>query len=647
MRIEQAFLTLTLLAFSTSTHAKRQYRPMGYYVREASLITIADTRRKEKAFGIVLSIHEIIKDDSKTVGTEILLEWGGERPIKSSADAYLPVPATNVLLLLRKEWQKEFQEQKKWPILESYTKPDEIAVARTLAGIYGLPDERDQLLALQKKALAEHSLYVEQLLADVRDMRCPDNLDVMTNLCDAISPADQVKLMRIIGGTGDLRVVSALLNAMQSSDEKVSIAAARELSWRFPGAPGVTEAFEKALKQDHLMREAARYLSKRRDVPEWNELRRKSESDWHRANKAWNAGDMKAAKAAYLEIIENKKNDRYVRISSTNKLLPNASATEKERIRKALLPQLFTDARDGNYLHADDAARILRELHHPDCLEALIEIVLRGDTLYRTAGKTAALAIRELGPEARKKCISHFVDNPGVEALNDYYSITIYLMKLIWLGDRDNFARIEKVLPVSCKSTWEMLSPLRVIIANEKDITSGLIHLLAESEDMPETAGDWIIFYLGDQKEKQAVNVLAEILIHYRNHTLTRAARDALISIGGVEVENKMLKLMTYKEERNSVRRAAIEVLFGLQGARSCELSRRMLREDDFGLKSKAIFHLGYHGTVDDLALLLPYCDYWKADRSTQGTAMLAVAGLRERHDYDINGPIVKNSATQ
>ena len=153
-----------------------------------------------------------------------------------------------------------------------------------------------------------------------------------------------------------------------------------------------------------------------------------------------------------------------------------------------------------------------------------------------------------------------------------------------------------------------------------------------------------MVFCLGDIKEKRAVNVLTATLTHSRYWRLIGTTRDALIRIGGPEVENGMLRLMTH-EDHSHVRGAATEVLFRLQGERSRDLAGRMLREDDFGVKREAMLHLGNVGTVDDLALLLPYCDYWKASRATHYWAMSAVASIRERYNYDVNGPVVKNAA--
>ena len=160
---------------------------------------------------------------------------------------------------------------------------------------------------------------------------------------------------------------------------------------------------------------------------------------------------------------------------------------------------------------------------------------------------------------------------------------------------------------------------------------------------LPVPARDWAAFRLGDLKEKRAVPVLTQTLIRDADWRLTQTARDALITIGGTEVETEMLALLTH-EDCQRVRPAAIEVLFRLQGERSRDLARRMLREENWGLKRPALIHLGNLGTAEDLALLRPYCDYWTADRTTHYWAIGAVAQIRDRCNYDVNGPIVKRS---
>ena len=68
-----------------------------------------------------------------------------------------------------------------------------------------------------------------------------------------------------------------------------------------------------------------------------------------------------------------------------------------------------------------------------------------------------------------------------------------------------------------------------------------------------------------------------------------------------------------------------------------------MLAEENFGLKDPAISLIGRLGTAADIAVLLPFCDYWTADSAHHFWAMGAVSELRDRHGYDVNGPIAKH----
>ena len=708
LRVGQPIVAV-LLAFVTCAQACRIPRPMGDYVREAELIVVANTRKGGKrGFDTIASVTEVVKGDPKAAGTAIVLGM-----TMSTADVRVPVPATNVTILLRKDWR----EQEQWPVLEAYTKPKETDAVRTLVGICRLPSERQQLLALRENALAGNAYHLAQLLADLRNMREPGNFDIMIALYDALAPAGQAKLVEIMARTGDPRAVPPLLKAMRSSDREVRTTAARRLSWDFPGAPGVTEAFENALTQKHLARAAARYLSKRRDDPALDKLRGMRDTPWTRAGRLWEAGDTKAARAAYLAIIEDgvkggdelrsrvakgrpnisaAEKERMVKAllrSAAAKLLPNASAAERERIRKALLPQLLAHARSDDYIFSNDVARILRELHHVECLKALLALVARVGSrraakpgrapvlgaltwvisktyagirslargsrvlparqprrtpmpsLYLPAARTATLGIRELGSEARQQAFARLTEGLGAGAVEvqDTRTRLFYLLALIWLGDEESLDELADVMPAPWRPTWTALSPLYPL-ADERDEGAFLVRLLAESTDLPHPAREWVIFCLGDRKEKRAVNVLTATLTHSRYWRLIGTTRDALIRIGGPEVENEMLKLMTH-EDHSHVRGAATEVLFRVQGGRSRDLARRMLREDDFGVKREAMLHLGNVGTVDDLVLLLPYCDYWKASRATHYWAMSAVASIRERYNCDVNGPVVKNAA--
>ena len=119
------------------------------------------------------------------------------------------------------------------------------------------------------------------------------------------------------------------------------------------------------------------------------------------------------------------------------------------------------------------------------------------------------------------------------------------------------------------------------------------------------------------------------------------ATLEALVQIGGVEVEEAALRLLNHPDE-NGVRRQATEIVFRLQGERALPLARRMILEANFGIKSSAAQCLSRHGTPEDLKRLIPLSDFWTGDRANHYWLMGAISEIRSRHSYDLNGPIEK-----
>ena len=640
---------LLVLALATVADAKRANRPMGEYIREAGLIVIGNTQAPTAPdFSTAVTVTEVLQGDPTLFGKTIVLP-----SIKSTAEARVPAPATDIAILLTADWEK----QPNRPVLEAYSDPAQIAALRLLVADYGIPGERPQLLALREHALAGppqknapvnapplalNALCLTQLFADLRRMRDPNNFDLLLDLYKDLAPADQTELVSLMGEMGDARAVSLLLKAMQSPDEKVGSAAAHELRWHFPGAPGVTDAFESALAKKHLSQQAASYLAKRRDDPALDAILGPG-TPWMHAEALSNAGKREQARAAFLAILEDPQWNSYTTPTAAFKLLPDATAAEKDRIRKALLPQLAAVARSGNYLEIENAARILRALRHPDTLEPLLAILPRTESLYASAARTATLAIRELGPAARKQAATLLIGKlSAVASVNDSDATTRHLLQLVYLADKDDLATAARAMPEPLRASWAAAAPLQTA-ANDADECAALNRALENAAGLARPTRQWALYRLGDLKDPRAMPVLKETIIRESDWTLTQAARDSLINIGSPEVEKEMLPLLTH-ENRDTVRPIAIEVLFGIQGVRGLGLARRMLREDDFGLKQSALMHFSTYGTPEDLPLLLPSCDYWKSDRATHPWALSAVTNIRDRFNYDLNGPIVKTT---
>jgi HEAT repeat protein len=635
MRRVAATLPLLLAGLISAADASRAYMPMGYYVRQAGLIVVADTQKGgERGYDTVLSVKEVLQGDPKWLGKPIVLH----RLIMSTADAGVPVEAKGVAVLLQPKWQ----QAERWPVLEAYEKPHELEALRLLVKIYEKPDERKRLVALREVFAEGNPVLREQLFADFRDMKNPENFHLMTELYPSVDPANQRKLVDLLAGMGDLRGVPTLIQAMFSSDRELSAAAASRLYWTFPGAPGVTEAFEKALDREHLSGTAARYLVRRRPDPELEALIESEKTPWRRAESLRESGDDEAAKALYLQVIQDESANDYRRRWSATRIVHQASPEEKQRIRAALLPLLAKDAETDNWINAREAAGILRGLEHPDCLEPLLRLTQWSPSHYRTSVQVATMGIRDLGREARRKAAAQLIEkleSAGDRAVRGENTMRD-LLELVWLGDQHDLEKARQVMPARYRASWETLRPLWALDEQE-DEGAFLLERLRSDRNLPVEARLWIVFRLGDLRDRRAVEPLARCLVEELDWRLDRTASEALVKIGGPQVEEEMIALLIH-EDHNRVRRHAIETLFPVQGERSLALSRRMLSEEDFGLKGMACSNLAHLGTPDDLKLLLPLCDYWTADRKIHHLAMSAVAMIRDRHNYDINGPIVR-----
>ena len=633
MRWVVGTLTVLLVGLISAAEASRAHMPMGYYVRRAGLIVIAGTHRGgQRGHDTILSVGEVLQGDPKWVGKTITIE----QSIRSTADARVPAETVGVAVLLEPQWQTA----QRWPVLEAYQKPEELKALRQIVEIYRKPRERERLVALGDLFAEGNPICREQLFADFRQMKDPGNFDLITKLYPALDPPNQRKLVDLLGQIGDQRGVPTLIEAMTSPDQQVSAGAAAKLFWTFPGAPGVTEAFEQALSREHLGGTAARYLLKRRDDPALRALIGAKKTLWHEAENLRTAGDQEAAKVLYLRIIEDAKASDYTRRQAALWILRRAAADEKDRICKALLPLLTKDAETENFIYARDAAKILRGLRRPQCLGPLVRLLRWPSSIYRPSVQVATMAIRELGPKARKKAAAQLIERlaSASDRSGSQDERLRLLLQLVWLGNVDDFRKAEFVMPAGYRSSWETLQPFLDLDRHDDEGD----FLLKQQHSAPMLWAEvrlWVLFRLGDLREARAVDTLVHYLAEEPDWRMCRTASEALVKIGGAGVEREMTKLLTH-EDHNRVRRHAIDTLFAIQGERSLALSRRMLSETDFGVPGMACMNLAHFGTPDDLKLLLPLCDYWTADRTTHSAAMSAVAEIRGRYGYDVNGPI-------
>ena len=205
------------------------------------------------------------------------------------------------------------------------------------------------------------------------------------------------------------------------------------------------------------------------------------------------------------------------------------------------------------------------------------------------------------------------------------------------LYDRGGANRQQVVMHLKTRADWPALQPLFQGFADEGH---SLTELLKSRLASGKTSGaeDWIIHRLGALREKRAIEPLFQYLSE-RPWSEPYATIEALTQIGGAEVEKAAERLLKHPDE-NGVRRHATDLIFRLQKDRALPLARRMFTETDFGCKTSAAHFLARYGTPEDLKWLIPLSDFWTGDRVNHDALMSAVSEIRQRHGYDLNGPI-------
>lgn len=633
-RIFSVFFLFAIIVFTIGeANASRRHMPMGYYIREAELIVIGDTKKGENMLDLIVSVNEVVKGDAELVGQDITISTGR---IMSTADAWVPPDTKQVAILFPPNWR----QSERWPVLEAYKEPHELDALRILVKILDIENERKRLNELEKVFFDGNPSIQEQFFTELSAMRNRDNFDILIELYEKLDETHQEKLIKQIDGMCDLRGVPTLIKALSSSSKAVRVAAVHGLYYNLPGASGVAEAFEKHLETDGINWYASRYLAKRFKNEKYQELSKPKETRWLKASQLEEEGKIKEAREIYYELVADNSEDDYSRRTTALKLVKDANEEELAIIRKAILPLLKSDVKGDNYIWTHEAARILRALHHPDCLPALLKLLEHNEGIQEKSVQQATMAIRELGVDARQRAVEKIKEMlqtaPPKHPTGD--NPERYLLELVWLGNEKQILETKDILHTTYQRFWEYTKPL-IPLNNTEDEVLLLIDLLnGPIKDSYREIRHWVVFRLGDLRDERAIPVLVNYLKSVNN--MHYYGEEALKNISGERVEQAMIELLLDEEQR--VRGVATEVLLNLQGKRSLSILRRMVKEENFGDRQSAFIHLGHHGTLEDLEMLKPFCDFWNRGNNSIYWPCQAMVGIRERFDYDINGLIKK-----
>jgi HEAT repeat protein len=617
--------------------------PVAYYAKQADLVIVADvTKPQAPDYKWLLKAREVLQG-KVPIGEVISI-----RQNRAIASFLLPYKDGTAAVFLKKAADGG------WEVVESRSQPDDIAALRILVPLFQLPAEREQITGLQKAVRQAPTLALlgSELESALQEMRQADNFDLIESGLPLLNARQRENMMRALGRINDMRAVPLLLKALQAPEKSIAGNAAQTLVYYYPGAPGVTEAMRAILRDEaageFLKRTAQTYLAKR-DASVAVVAEQQKKTPYLEARQLFQSERKAEGALAHLVLLENQKPDAYFSHWTAEEILPFLDDEGKARLRRVVIKQAL---KKPNYLEAESLLKLLRQMPHPEAIPALLNLLNEPQPsasafIWRKAAMFSAFLLHDLGPQARKQATARLLENwrqlTAEKKSNE--EPTLFLLQLAWLADDETWQQAPDLIAPQYRAEWQALTLVRaaVIAVIQKTEGRNLVTLLKNlPEDFSAQARHWIIYRLGDLHEENAVAPLLEQLPQ-SIYMSPPAHKEALMEIGGAEVEEGALKLL--RHGNSEVRRQAMDILRDLRGDKMRPLLRQILsapNEENFGHKSDAASMLGSLGTPEDLPLLLSLADFWKTDRALQNWAVSSIASIRDRFNYDVNGPIQK-----
>ena len=588
------------LAISPAAQAQEVRRTVsiGGYINQSAAIAVAQAKKSESAdCQSVLELGEFLKGQAAPIGRGLCVPKYCAREAAFCGRDFIRVPPDSgqVVAFLRKGW-----ENAPCPLLDVFRDPREIAAVRAIVKVNSLPTERARLEALRALAYGPNPLFRQELFPALKSMGDPANFPLVTDLFDKLDAAGQAEVVGILEWIGDPRGIPTLIKALHSPDKRVRLGAVQALANHFRGFPGVEEPLRKV----------------------WDDSQPKS--SYQQAEALWEDGHRDRAHPLELAVALDPGEGESQRLHSALRLVPSLSPSERGALQPAIRPLFAHLDAPGDYLSPAEKATILRAFATGKDLDSLIPLLAlpEADSSYQCAPCIATMAIRELGPEARRSAAERLLARRS--ALSDGEALALY-----WIADGAQPGP-------DPGPKWKSFLPLAGV-GRQQDEGMFLIRVLRSHPDLPQTAQKWIAFRLGDLKEQRSVKELIGLFQQsYRIHNQLSIVPEALTKIGSPEVEAEVTRLLASLDPE--IKDPAMDILCGFEGTNALPLLRKALAGDDPVLRSHALYWMGYLGKPEDLKTLVPLADFWTGDHANHYWAALAVSEIRSRNH--IRGPL-------
>jgi hypothetical protein len=603
---------------------KRAATSMGESIAASNLITIG---QMDEHFA--LKVTEVLKGDKTQVGKTLSI--GPRR----SCDAY-PTKGNPVAVF----WGKDGATTS---IVDTLSGDQNLAALRCLVKVYAIGDEHARFTKLsglfvdpsngcpEAKHLDLASIFKREFYGALPTMRDPKTFEIVKNLYPKVAPDEQLKLLTWMADTRDARAVPLLLDALQSKDKFIKSEAQNKLSYSWSKRPDVKAALQKLHAAG-----VASGSSAGSATSSSNGSAASTQTAFQKAETFSKAGQTAAAREQYFAALEHanagesKDVTAYTQRAAAQKLLVAASAQDKKRIWQAIAPQIYKDAKSGNYLESAESAEIMLKLRDPACLDDLILLLDRRDVMQAKANRLATMAVIDLGPAARAKVAQHLLSlvQSGGALVKDQESRTTTLVELVFIGTEADSKRCTELVASKpdFKFIWDKLAKLQGV-SDKKEQCQYLSNLMQSKSELLPDVLPWVAERLGRIGDGAASSVLVAALGSVNYH-LSDCAASALISLGRKCSKDKLVAAALIDGDN---RARSIDVLCTIYGAEALPTIRKIAKDPKAKYKASAFIWLGRLGNKDDLTYLIPMSDYWQGDRLNHYWVTMALDDIESR----------------
>ncbi|WP_444995106.1 HEAT repeat domain-containing protein [Aliikangiella sp. IMCC44359] len=573
--------------------------------------------------GIQVKVKDVLKGANNILGKTVRFKHTkyqlfSRKRLTNSNNTLLIVPRdSNKNTKLAKDKRVIFIQR---PVLRVYQNDEAVEAANIILGIQSEKlNETRTLEKLFENSLTYSNFYLgEYFVSELKHMRRRENFSMLIRAFDKAEQKMKIELIQLLKYIRDERAVPVLISSLESKSVRVRNEAANVLYWRFFSLPEVSKAISQLKKTEGL-----EWLIEKNQYGAGY----KKPTKWQRTLNAFNdKGDLNILSEFALD----EANYLSWRLQAYQLYSNHIVSKDNSDFCKRWSLSLSKKMNEGNYLSNTEIIEKLREVYLCEHIELYTHAIL-GEPKFsmEKALIQSIFAIKDLNDKRNFGITKLLVDD--LRKQSSQFKIHYRLSTLFWLEECGSLVAIRTQLNKSVLRYWDEY--FNLFCPKTKQINNTKLENLLIS-NLPKSNTFLLRMIITRIEELMPVSGEAFILsnlaqaISYKYITIK-----ALAKIKGGKTVNRILELM---ESKNiETRRFATDAITAILKKESLPYLRKSIKSSEYGHSLDAFSGIGKYGEKSDIALLHPYCYFWKRKLEDTYFPCLAFDELKRRYKMD------------